>query len=337
LSFRKDNTIRNRSISKLNAAACAAIALLSLSAGCNKGDSEVLTIFHAGSLSVPLREISELFVKEHPHITVQAEAAGSRDSARKISDLGRSCDIMASADYNVVAQLLMPGHADFNILFASNEMAIGYVGKSRMAAEISPSNWYDILLADDVAVGRADPNRDPCGYRSLMVCQLAEKHYGVPGLSKQLSTRSEKYIRPKETDLLALLESGEIDYIFIYRSVAQQHRLKTILLPDEINLKRSDLAHIYNTATVTLTGAEPGAFATLKGEAMVYSVTIPRNASNRDAAEKWIQLLLSPRGRAIMQKNGQPWSGLALVDGFDHLPESIMPFCADIQRAETSR
>ena len=85
-----------------------------------------LVIFHAGSLSVPLREISELFQKEHPEIIIKAEASGSRDAARKICDLGRKCDVLASADYRVVEDLLMPNHADFNIRFALNEMVIAY-------------------------------------------------------------------------------------------------------------------------------------------------------------------------------------------------------------------
>ena len=62
------------------------------------------------------------------------------------------------------------------------------------------------------------------------------------GLAEELRQKhGGKYIRPKETDLLALLEAGEIDYLFIYRSVAGQHGLKMILLDDEINLKSSAL------------------------------------------------------------------------------------------------
>jgi ABC-type molybdate transport system substrate-binding protein len=31
-------------------------------------------------------------------------------------------------------------------------------------------------------LGAFGSNLDPCGYRSLMVLQLAEKHYNIPGL-----------------------------------------------------------------------------------------------------------------------------------------------------------
>ncbi|HAN78917.1 MAG TPA: tungstate ABC transporter substrate-binding protein WtpA, partial [Bacteroidales bacterium] len=37
--------------------------------------------------------------------------------------------------------------------------------------------WYKIMLDPKVQIGRADPNSDPCGYRSVLVSKLAEKHY----------------------------------------------------------------------------------------------------------------------------------------------------------------
>ena len=281
-----------------------------------------LVIFHAGSLSVPLQEISALFQKEHPDIIIKAEASGSRDAARKICDLGRKCDVLASADYKVVEDLLMPNHVDFNIKFALNEMVIAYTDKSRGNSEITPDNWYEILLKNEVAFGRSDPNHDPCGYRTLMVFQLAEKYYKMPNLTRELQAKN-RHIRPKETDLLALLEAGEIDYLFIYRSVAAQHKLNMILLPDEINLKSSAFAEFYGTATVRLSGKTPGQFIIRKGEPMVYSVTIPQNRPNPKAAEAWVTLLLSPRGRAIMEKNGQPCIKHPQAKGLDNVPANL--------------
>ena len=312
----------------------AILAVISGVAACGCGrdenkESQYLVIFHAGSLSVPLREVSGEFMKANPHITVRAEAAGSRDCARKISDLGRQCDVMASADYTVIENLLMPDHADFNIRFATNEMAIAYTEKSKHADKITSKNWTDILLADGVVFGRADPNRDPCGYRSVMTIQLAEKKLKRPGLAAELLNKEGQQIRPKETDLLSLLEAGEIDYLFIYRSVARQHKLKTLLLSDEVNLKSPELADLYKTATVKVTGKTPGEFITKTGGPMVYSVTIPKGAPNRKAAEAYVAFLLSDKGKAIMEANGQPSRRPAVTDGFDNLPESLKEFCVN--------
>jgi molybdate/tungstate transport system substrate-binding protein len=86
---------------------------------------------------------------------------------------------------------------------------------------------------------------------------LAEKFYNRPGLVDKMTAKDQQYIRPKEVDLLALLETGVLDYVLIYRSVAEQHNLRYIVLPDEINLKRADFCDFYNTASICLT-AKPG-------------------------------------------------------------------------------
>ena len=292
-----------------------------------------LIIFHAGSLTVPFREVSRAFNRKHPDVVVKAEAAGSRDSARKISDLGRPCDIFGSADCEVVTELLTPKHADFNIGFATNELAIAYTDRSRLRGRINADNWHEILLRSDVSFGRADPNRDPGGYRTMMAFQLAEQHYKRPGLAAKLARKGgTRYIRPKETDLLALLDSGDVDYLFTYRSVVRQHGLKLLRLPDRINLSSPKHAAFYRQAKVKVTGAQPGAMTVLRGAPIVYSVTVPRDPPNRKMAEAWVALLLSPEGRRIIERNGQKALSPAPTDNYDKLPASLRRFCVRRKR-----
>ena len=289
-----------------------------------------LVVFHAGSLSVPFAEISKAFEAKHPGVKVLAEAAGSRDTARKVSDLKRPCDVLGSADAEVIDELLIPDFADYNIMFARNEIVIAYTEKAGDAATITPDNWHEILLKKEIAFGRADPDRDPCGYRTVMVFQLAQKHYGIDGLSKALIDKHGlKYMRPKETDLLALLESGEIDYLFIYYSVAAQHNLKYVKLPDEINLGRPALADAYSSASVQVTGKNPGEFTTMKGSPIVYGVTIPKGAPNPKAAEAWVAFLLSPEGAEILDATGQPPISPAESKQLDLLPEKLKASCVE--------
>ena len=287
-----------------------------------------LVIFHAGSLSVPFRKVSEQFMKRHPKVRVKAEAAGSRDAARKVSDLGRACDVLGSADYKVVENLLMPDHAKFNIRFATNEVALVYTKRSAQADKVNADNWHEVLLRDKVRFGRADPDRDPCGYRTVMLFQLAEKHYKLPGLAKRLAEKdAQRFIRPKETELLALLEAGEIDYLFIYRSVGIQHHLKVLRLPDEVNLRNATMSALYRTAKVQVTGKKPGEFIARTGEAIVYSVTVPTRCTNRPAAEAYVGLLLSDEGRKILSDCGQGLVHPAVADGWQAVPESLRPYC----------
>jgi molybdate/tungstate transport system substrate-binding protein len=285
-----------------------------------------LIIFHAGSLAVPFKEMADAFETRHPGIKIMREAAGSRACARKISDLDKRCDVMASADYTVIDTLLIPDHADWNIKLATNEMTLVYHQKSRGASEITAQNWPEILLRKEVAFGRSDPNVDPCGYRAVLTIKLAEKHYSQSGLAEKLLAK-DKYIRPKETDLLALLEAGEIDYIFLYRSVAEQHKLQRLILPDQINLKKPELSSFYAAASVEISGKTPGSKITKKGAPMVYGVTIPRNAPNPKAALAFVEFLLArDGGMAIMQKNGQPSAVPGPSSSYAKIPESLRKF-----------
>jgi molybdate/tungstate transport system substrate-binding protein len=286
-----------------------------------------LIIFHAGSLSVPMKEVAATFNKLYPDVKILLESAGSVASARKITDLNRPCDILASADYAVIDNMLIPKYADWNIKFVSNELSIVYHDKSRYADKINAKNWFDILMKQDVAFGRADPNADPCGYRSVLTLQLAEKYYRKPGIAKMIMDKDQNYIRPKEVDLLALLESNSIDYLFLYKSVAIQHQLKYVVLPDEINLKNPAFAETYATVSTEINGKEPGKKDVIKGEPMIYGVTMLRDAPNKAAALAFLQFLLTKdKGMKIMEKNGQPSVIPQENPNYEKLPRELKPY-----------
>jgi molybdate/tungstate transport system substrate-binding protein len=299
-----------------------------LLSGCNTSNRDnQLLIFHAGSLTVPVKQVIDEFNRAYPDVTILSEAAGSVASARKITDLNRQCDVFLSADYNVINNFLIPDHADWNIPFAANEMVVAYHGKSKRSDEINSGNWFEILLDEEVRYGRSDPNSDPCGYRTLLSLELAESYYGKPGMLEQFKQKDTRFIRPKETDLIALLQTNTIDYFFIYRSVAVQHDLPFLLLPDSINLKSSALTDWYTNATVEINGKHPGNKIPIAGEPMIYGLTIPKNAPNRDLALQFVKFLLSEnKGMAIMEKNGQPSLVPSVVENYDLVPEVLHPF-----------
>jgi len=295
----------------------------------NKTVSGDLVIFHAGSMSVPMKEITGVFRKINPHVNIMMEAAGSVECARKITELDRPCDVMVSADYTIIDKLLIPKYADWNIKFASNEMAIVYSEKSRRSYEINKDNWYKIMLDNNVLIGRANPNSDPCGYRSVIITKLAEKYYKEKGLADRLLKKNPGNIRPKETDLLALLETGNVDYIFLYRSVAEQHKLKYIILPDEINLKKPELADLYGSVSVEINGKKPGEKITQKGEAMVYGITIPKSSPNKSTALAFVNFLLSKdKGMSIMERLGQPSVIPSGTNSYEKVPAELRVFAS---------
>lgn len=302
------------------------IFLLVACANHPQNHDEELIIFHAGSLSVPFQQVIREFNKEYPEVKVYTEAAGSRACARKVTDLKKECDVMASADYTVIDQLLIPDYASWNIRFASNEMVIVYTEKSKYSDQIDSTNWHHILLNQDVNYGRSDPNSDPCGYRTVLVSKLAEVYYGIPGFSDAVLAKDHKYIRPKETDLLALLEINTLDYIFIYRSVAVQHDLKYVPLPSKINLENPGYSEYYSQAKVQISGKKLGEFVTKTGEPMIYGVTVLDDAPNKVNAMKFAKFLLSEKGMAIMEENGQPSIVPSMSDSYQNIPETLKKF-----------
>lgn len=280
---------------------------------------EDIVIFHAGSLSVPFAQIEKVFEAKYPQYDIKREASGSRAAARKITDIGKAADVMASADYKVIDNLMIPDHAKFNAQFATNEMALAYTKDSKFASEINADNWPDIFLRDGVKVGHSNPNMDPCGYRSMLVTKLAEDFYDKPGFYDKLFGYGDEYtngeedvnkviVRPKETDLLGLIEAGVYDYLYIYKSVAEQHGLEYIELPEKVSLKSNEYADYYKQAEFNINGKEPGTWIKKVGAPMVYGVTVAQNDKspiNKDGAIKFVNFLLSDEGQAIMEKNGQ--------------------------------
>lgn len=302
-------------------------ALILVSCTTKNKENNKLIIFHAGSLSVPFKQMKDEFQKENPGIEILLESAGSVKCARKITDLNKDCDIMASADYTIIDELLIPDYTNWNIKFASNEMAIVYHDDSKYSNEINVQNWYKILLREDVFFGRSDPNSDPCGYRAILTSQLAEQYYNQAGFANKIIAKNQEYIRPKEVDLLALLESNTIDYLFLYRSVAQQHELKYVILPDSINLKNPELREFYKNANVDITGKTPGTTITKTGQPMVYGITVLENAPNKELAIKFVDFVLSKQGGAkIMEDNGQPSMIPAYSETYNSIPEKLKQY-----------
>jgi molybdate/tungstate transport system substrate-binding protein len=276
---------------------------------------EKLKIFLAGSLQIPVERITELYRKINPNLDFQLEASGSVEAIKKVTELGKYADLILVADYSLIPKL-MADQADWYVVFATNRLVIAYTESSKYAGEINENNWYRILMRDGVKFGFSDPNRDPCGYRSLISLLLASNLSESPLASELLRGTnirvsgmeawvpdpvqgSEKVvIRPKSVELLALLESGVLDYAFEYESVAIQHNLSYVRLPDEIDLGNPELKDFYSHAKVHLGSGE-----VIEGDAIAYGLTIPKAARN-DEALKFTKFLLT-EGLNTFEELGQ--------------------------------
>lgn len=266
-----------------------------------------LVVFNAGSLAYPFRELLAAFRRAHPRVRPMQESSGSLEAARKLTELEKIPDLVAVADYGVIAKLLMPRYATWYATFASNAMVLAYTDRSAGAGEITGANWWRILPRPGVRWGSADPSLDPNGYRALMVFQLAEAHYRQAGLAARLrAALLPRYVRPNEAQLTGLLQAGELDYAWSYRSLAQTAGLKWVSLPAEIDLSDPQQAGWYAQARVRLPGSRLGSTDSLefRGEPIVYALTIPTRAPHPELARSFARFVLSAEGRAILARAG---------------------------------
>ncbi len=286
-----------------------------------RGKQEVITVFHAGSLTVPLQRIASLYPDKS--VEIRLEASGSVEAVRKITELGKRADILASADYRLIPKMMYPKYADWYVIFATNEIVLTYTNRSRYSNEINEDNWPEILMRNDVKFGFSDPNKDPCGYRSVMTILLSSGHYNKPldqilvkatnievkgmeaWVPDPIEVRGNNLvIRPKSVELLSLLEAGTLDYAFEYKSVAVQHGLMYVQLPPEVNLGSPKLADLYSKVKVHIFSGSKRE-KVIKGAPIAYGLTVTKVARNREQALKFVRFILT-KGLDVFEESGQP-------------------------------
>lgn len=266
--------------------------------------TQVLKVLHAGALRMPVAQCSKLFKKLYGDLDVRLESYGSRACARQVRD-GKVVDILALADPMLFDELLVPEYVEDYYIFGNDQIVLAYDEFSRGSEEITTENWYSILERLEVKFGRSDENLDPCGYRTLMVWQLAERFYRRQGLFTLLHSKcTGDQIYPKSYDLGSDVLEGKLDYAFVYLCVAKQFGLKYIALPEKINL--SNPAHVtyYQQASVQLKGKTPGDFTTITGAPIEFAMAIPKNSNNPSAAREFLELMLSKKGQQVLENCG---------------------------------
>ncbi len=325
-----------------------------------------MVVFCAGSLMTPFAALESAYEQTHPDVDIQMECHGSIQVIRHVTELHEPIDVVATADAALIPMLMYGSndpdsglpYADWYLGFATNRLVIAYTPQSAYADEITSENWYDVLTRPDVRVGLSDPRFDALGYREMMLFQLAADYYEVPGLFQQMfrdqfsmsvnlnreadqsvtirvpevmETTDDSHIilRGASLELVALLQSGDLDYAIEYESVARQQGLQVVSLPPELDLGEATYNDYYRQVSVVL---DYQRFATITpsfvGEQIAYGITIPSNAPHAELAADYVAFILSDEGRAIMEANYHPLFDSVRVDGYDNIPSIIQAWLA---------
>ena len=286
--------------------AIAAMALSLGAAGCARDTSaraeRPLVVYNAASLTRPMRAVLDSFSARTGSRYAQ-ESASSLELVRKLTELHSVPDVLALADPDLFPSLLEPEHTGWHALFGRNRIVLAYTPRSRGAADVAGGRWWEVLERPGVQVGRSDPNTDPSGYRTLLVWQLAARHYRIPDLeARMFRAAPARNVRPREADQVALLQAGELDYIWTYENLAALMSLPYVKLPDAVDLGNPSDSLAYATAHTRVLGKRVGDTITVRGRPILFAVSIPHAASNAPLAERFLAFLLSPDGRRILRQ-----------------------------------
>jgi molybdate/tungstate transport system substrate-binding protein len=318
---------------------------------CAPPSNQQLIIYRAGSLTRAFTPLEAAFTCQ-TGIQVKDVAMGSVDAGRQITAGGQACDLYAPADYLDIDLFMKPaGYADFDIVFAHGKMVLVYSASGLAAKKLPPiaepgsppfnptksvpnaaAKWYEILTMPGVAIGGGNPFLDPGAYRAPMIFQLAEEYYKVPNLYNNLL----EHVVVSGPDSSNLVLGKQLDFQLSYEhnahaTAATNPDYRYVNLPDEINLSDPAKDSYYRQhAVVVLPGlGVPRSARTIAvpGARVAWGITLLKEAPNRENAVKFLQLLLSPTGTALLNDNGPAAISPALVNpaDFHKLPEPLRP------------
>ena len=322
-------------------------------------EKTTLKILCADSLLYPLEKVKQAFEAVNLNVSINLEGHGSIQVIRQVTELGALADVLMVADYSLIPIMMynvaVPGtnrnYSDYYIRFANNSIVLAYTNQSKYTSQINSTNWYSILMRQDVTFGFPNPMIDSLGYRTLVTIQLAETFYRDNNIFHELVTDNfdppfdsvadgssfsifvpevqvpkvdRVVLRSSSVALIPLLQTGSIDYCFLYLSNAKQYGLNYVSLPDQINLGDPTFDESYQKVTVKF---EQQRFSTVnmdrQGETVYYGLTIPANSPHQDLAIEFVRFIISQEGRNVFQSCWQPVLQPSFTDNPSAVPSEL--------------
>jgi molybdate/tungstate transport system substrate-binding protein len=233
----------------------------------------VVNVLYAGSLVTPMEgPVTEALRADG--VQFAGEPGGSKKLANLIASGVRSPDVFISADPTIVAGL--SANVASSTIFARTSLGIAWSPKSRyhdlfesVAAGHTP--LLQALATPGLRIGRTDPLLDPKG---VFTVNALKEIAGAETEQKLLGdAENPNQIFPEE-DLLARVETGEIDVGFFYHTEAIARNYPYVALPPS------------------------------PASQVSYSLAVMKDAPNPEAARSFATFILRGKGREILEHAG---------------------------------
>ncbi len=275
-------------------------------AACQREPHNVI-VFHTGSLSPLIQTVSRRFEANNPDVAILGEAAGSRETIGKVADLGRACDLLAIADHRLISRLLMPDHAQLGYEFLGNELVLA-ASERRLFEPLTRrprrrKDWFELLIGGNHSYGISDPDQGPAGYYTQLSWKLAELHYNRTALYRRLINGLDpRWVRPRSSELVDLLQNKTVDFAFLYKSVALQNGLDFVDLPAQVSLSEPTYAQLYSQVSLRVRGNRAGSVMEVSGAPIRYGICLI--GQDNPWAVRFLDYVLSTEAQSLYRELG---------------------------------
>jgi molybdate transport system substrate-binding protein len=247
------------------------LALLTAATACKATEPSpspetALVVFAAASLRTVFEELGEGFEQAHAGLELTFNFAGTQELRTQLEQ-GAAVDVFASADQRHMDALLKTKHVVEPATFARNEPVL-VVAKDQ---ETKLKAFSDLPRAQRLVIGTPEV---PIGRYTLQVLDNASQKLG-PDFRKQVEAKVvSRELNVKQ--VLAKVTLGEADAGIVYRTdaLAATGRVAVVDIPAGINLVAK------------------------------YPIAVAADAAHPKLAREWVELVLSERGRAALERAG---------------------------------
>jgi molybdate/tungstate transport system substrate-binding protein len=240
--------------------------------------SPTLILYSADSFVIESTVLETAFTSSTGIAMAPPKAGGSLLLASEIAQ-GNPVSVFISLSHGAVTAAHLGNQSSgWAIAFASDQMTLAYSNatlqnsaanatvtacKSALAANTTMAwgNCFTMLTSGSVKVGTGNPNADPSGYRGWIVLEAAGQAYANNSsfYENRLISNNGNVTAASAADLIAPLQTGQIQFLWIYKSSAIAHNLNYLQLPEQVNLGDPKYSSFYSQFSYQLaTGIETG-------------------------------------------------------------------------------
>ena len=243
-----------------------------------------IDVFHADSLAGPMKALKAAFEAKNPGVTVNLVSGRSQELAERILN-GDACDVFSPSAPSAIDQALVGKKvkgtdkeaATWSVVFSANEMVL-------ITAKGNPQGIKRLidLTKKEVRFTRVTGEKDLATKRTIDFIWNVATLEGKPDLAQGIIEKAAVDPAKPHTvpQTIADVVSGKADAGIVYFSaaVADKDKLEILRFPAMVNLS----SEIRNAATVPATAKDPA------------------------TAVKFVRLLISDEGKALLEATGQP-------------------------------